>query len=132
MKETNLEFEAHRFALAMQRMTGEHMCHYLPVARAAVALIREMEKGVTVFSYMGQDGILHKVKGTLTDYETCFKRPYRMNPGNRFILYYNTKLKAWRTFHAIGLVSVMLKSVLNEPKSKELVTVNRKSIWQER
>ena len=111
-REENIEILAHQYALNMQRVTGKQMFHPLPQARAAVTLIGKMRKGITEFTFNGQDGIIHKVRGTLTPYEKAFKQLHKINPQNRFILYYNTQLKAWRTFQITGLVSITCKSKL--------------------
>jgi hypothetical protein len=98
-----LELMAHRYAMNMQRLTGEHLYCHLAKARGIVRLVEEMKKGNASFTYLGQDGMMHTVKGTLTRYEKDFKRTYRTKPDNRFILYYDTQIDAWRTFQAINL-----------------------------
>jgi len=110
--EENIEFMAYQYAQNIQRLTGIHMYNHLTKTRAAVTLIRDMKKGVVEFTFNGQDGITHKVKGTLIHYEKDFKQLHKINPKNRFILYYNTKLKAWRTFQITGLVAITCKSRL--------------------
>ena len=110
MKETERELVAQRYALTMQRIMGEHICHHLDTARAAVTLILEMKKRVVPFSFVGQDGVTHKVQGTLTGYEACFGHPYQINPNNRFIVYYDVRLKGWRTFQITGLIQLTVNS----------------------
>lgn len=111
-QEVNIESMAHHYALNMQRRTGKQMSHHLLQARAAVMLIEKMRKGITEFTFNGQDGMLHKVKGTLIDYEKDFKQIHEMKPKNRFIVYYDTLIKAWRAFQITGLVSITCESKL--------------------
>ena len=111
-REENTEIIAHLYAMNMQRITGKHMHHHLSKGRAAAMLIKEMKKNVVEFTFNGQDGITHKVKGTLARYDRDFRKLYQINPNNRFIPYYNTKLKAWRTFQVTGLVAITCKSKL--------------------
>jgi hypothetical protein len=103
IEKNDLEFMAHRYAMNMQRLTGEHFYRHLARARKVVRLIEKMKRGNVSFTYLGQDGIMHDVKGTLMRYEKDFKEIYRTKPDNRFILYYNTTVEAWRAFQATGL-----------------------------
>jgi len=111
-QEVNIESMTHNYALNMQRRTGKQMRHHLLQARAAVMLIEKMRKGITEFTFNGQDGMLHKVKGTLIHYEKDFKQTHEMKPKNRFIVYYDTLIKAWRAFQITGLVSITCESKL--------------------
>jgi hypothetical protein len=98
-----LEVMAYKYAMNMQRLTGKHFHCHLAKAREVVRLIEEMKRGSASFTYLGQDGIMRNVKGTLTRYEKDFKRNYQANPDSRFVLYYDTTIGAWRTFQATGL-----------------------------
>jgi len=111
-REENIEIIVYQYAQNMQRLTGIHMYYHLTQSRAAVTLVRDMRKGVVEFTFIGQDGITYKVKGTLAHYEKDFRKQHEIKPENRFILYYNTQLKAWRTFQVTGLVAITCKSKL--------------------
>jgi hypothetical protein len=97
---------AYLYAVNMQRQTGKHLYYYLAKARAVVELIGKMKKGEASFTYLGQDGVIHRVKGTLIRHEKDFKKPYVINPESRFVLYYDTEIGAWRAFQAIGMEEV--------------------------
>lgn len=91
-----------QYAQTIQRLTGKPRQVLMEQAEQVATLVQEMKTGVIPFIYIGQDGVIHKVKGTLKPYQDCFKSPYFPKPYNRFVLYYNPELQAWRTFQLTG------------------------------
>lgn len=95
-----------QYTFTLQRLTAQPRYARLKQAEDIVRLEEEMQNGVVAFSYLGQDNEIHHVKGTLRHYMKDFKCPYRAKPYNRFLLYYNPEIGAWRMFQVNGLISI--------------------------
>lgn len=98
-----------QFAQTIQRITGKPRQALMEQAEQAAILVQGMKSNVVSFAFIGQDGMVHKEKGTLVHYLRDFKRPYRAKPYSRFILYYSVEKRVWRTFQVQGLVIVNCK-----------------------
>ena len=90
------------YAQIIQRITGKPRQVLMEHAEQAAILVQRMKTEIVDFTFIGQDGVVYKERGTLMPYLRDFKKPYRVK--NRFILYYNVNKRAWRTFQLSGLV----------------------------
>ncbi|WP_321332444.1 SH3 beta-barrel fold-containing protein [uncultured Bacteroides sp.] len=76
----------------------------LEIARQAEQLFQKMLGEEVEFSYLGQNGEIKNVRGTLNYYQQAFKHPYTPNPRNIFMPYYDLNAHRWCTFHVAFLL----------------------------
>ncbi|MBP1613629.1 MAG: hypothetical protein H6Q13_1077, partial [Bacteroidetes bacterium] len=93
-------------AAAIQQENGFSKSAALLMAHGIERLIEGMHRGEVTFSYTKEDGSVRKARGTLTDYEYCFKRPYVPRPENTFVVYFDLEKRGWRTFRAANFLRI--------------------------
>lgn len=93
-------------AAAIQLENGFSKSAALLMAHGIERLIEGMHRGEVAFSYTKEDGSVRRARGTLADYEYCFKRPYVPRPENTFVVYFDLDKQAWRTFRAANFLKI--------------------------
>lgn len=103
-EESRLRNRVIQYAATLQRLTARPRYAHMKRAEEIVRLEQLMLSGTARFSYLGQDGGIRHIKGTLINYMENFGVPYRAKPYSRFMLYYDLEDKAWKTFQVTGLI----------------------------